>query len=410
MSLSIDQAPRKNTEAWKPYTVIIGALAIILYFLPFDTGSFGTIDFVQYWSAWKLMAQGQNPYDPFLLHNIQSALSSAPSPLIYSWNPPWTFTLLAPFHLPSFLGAAKLWCLFQVCSLLFIASKAPKALNVPNIGVVGGACVALAFLPSLYTIFYGQLGTLFALACTCFLLALRRHSYALAGISLLPLTLKPHLFVLLAIPGIVWLMQIPRAAAVRFLLGSMGGFALLIGVTYAVEPSSISWWLNAMLGPYIAHPQRIHYQQWMTHTPATALRLALLHIYGVNPTWPLLVIPAGGFVLTALYFFIRRPFINWTTLLPSMLCLSFASSSYAWVYDQPPLVLCQYLLISHALNGRRDAISSSILIGCVGIQLAPLLLAATNNLPGYAFFLMPWALLALSLWANRRERITPRSY
>lgn len=400
---------RNTLQPWKFYAVVIGALAVVLYFAPLQNGAFATIDFLQYWSAWSLMSQGVNPYDPYLLLGAQSGLSSPSSPLIFSWNPPWTFTLLAPFLLLPFSEGAAAWCLFQIGALFFIATTAPKALKTKDLGVIGGTSVVLLFLPSLYAIYYGQLGILFAFSITCFLLALDRKRYLISGVSLLPLTVKPHLFALCLIPGLFWLLQIPRADAVRFLLGCVGGFVLIVGATIAVEPSSLSWWLGAMVGPLDGPPELIHFQQWMTHTTSTAVRLTVREMYGVNPMWPLLTLPATAFLLTGSYFFIRRPLIVWPSLLPFMLCLSLATSSYAWVYDQPVLALCQYLLVAKALSCEEKVCRTSLLIGCAATQLVPFILLSLNCLPGYSFFLMPWSFLVLLLLARHHKGTPPEN-
>ena len=383
-----------------PYAVVIGGLAVLLWFFPLKVASLGTIDYVQYWSAWRLLAQGQNPYDPTLLHQTQSALSSAQSSLIYSWNPPWTYILLAPFLLPPFIPGATLWCLFQVGALLFIGLNAARALKVQSLGLIGGVCVSLFFLPSLYAIYYGQLGILFALSCTTFLLALNATRYTVAGISLLPLALKPHLFVLCVIPAVLWLTQVPRDHAKRFLVGAIGGFAVLLGTTVVLAPSSLSWWFNTIAAPSVSHPGPHPLKKWMTHTSTTALRLLIDEKLELHPTWLLVPIPAGAFVLTLIYFWVRKPRIDWNTLLPPMLCLCLATSSYAWVYDQPVLILCQYLVLSRALTYRSTLTRYLILIGCILTQLVPIILTTRQHWEGYWFFLMPWALLILLMTAR----------
>jgi hypothetical protein len=234
-------SPIKNAQAhetlpYAPYLFIIALLGVLLAFLPMNAGGFGAIDFIQYWSAWRLLASGQNPYDAALLHEIQETIAPQSLTLTYSWNPPWTYTLLAPFLALPFSIAARAWLLSQVAILLFIAWKAPKALNIGSLGTVGSACAVLLFLPSLYSIRYGQLGTLFALSVISFLLAIHGRRFGMAGLSLIPLTVKPHLFLLCAIPGILWLMHMSKRDRIRFLHGGLGGFALLLCITLIAAP------------------------------------------------------------------------------------------------------------------------------------------------------------------------------
>ena len=385
----------KSDASWVPYSLILGLVGITLVLVPFQPESFGTIDFIQYWSAWRLISSGQNPYDPGLLYETQMALMPTLSELIFSWNPPWTFTLLAPFLAFPFSIAAKLWCLFQIAILLFVAAKGSKALRAPPLSTLGAAFAALFFLPSLYSIRYGQLGTLFALALTCFLLSVNSRRYLLAGLSLLPLSVKPHLFILLVIPGVLWLTQIPRESAKRFLGGAIGGLVALVGITLILSPSSLSWWLTAVTDSSETHSKFVHFERWLTHTTVTAVRVFGHYMQGSIPSWPMVILPTTAFTLTSLYFWLRRPTIEWTRVLPPMLCLSIATSSYGWVYDQSALLLCNYLLFARVSKLKERWVAVGFSIAIVSTQAIPILLTSIVTLPPYSFFLLPWALLAL---------------
>jgi hypothetical protein len=384
-------------NSWIPYTCSIVLLGIIISLSPLQVGSFGTLDFVQYWSAWKLLENGQNPYDAILLHNTQASLSTSTPTLTYSWNPPWTYTLLAPVLTLPFTLAARAWLLAQVAMLFFIAWQAPRALNIRSIGTVGGACAVLSFIPCLYSLRYGQLGTIFALAITSFLLALNTKRYGLAGLSLIPLTLKPHLFLPCAIPGLLWLIQIPRKDMRRFLVGGLGGFAVLVGITLLVAPMALTWWLEAMTQKPSSTSQLVHFKDWMTHTTATALRVVSMATWGTNPTWPLMAIPLVACFGITLVILVRRPTIMWPSLAPRLLCLSLATSSYGWVYDQSALVLCQYLLVAQALTYDTRLVRYGILLGVISPQIIPLVLLTADGTEAFLFFLLPWFFLILTV-------------
>ena len=385
----------QNEASWGPYAVILGLVGVILTLVPFQPESFGTVDFIQYWSAWRLMSHGQNPYDPELLYATQAALTPHLTGLIFSWNPPWTYTLLSPFLALPFSIAAKLWCLFQVAILLVVAARGSKALGAPPLSTVGAAFAALFFLPSLYSIRYGQLGTLFALALFCFLLSVNSRRYALAGLSLLPLSVKPHLFILLVIPGILWITQISRESAKRFIGGALGGFVALVGMTLVLAPESLSWWLSAATNTTDPPSKLVHFELWKTHTTATAVRALGEYAQGAPPLWPMVMIPTTAFALTSLYFWRRRPTIEWTRVLPPMVCLSIATSSYGWVYDQSALVLCNYLLFARVSRLTEKWTAMGFIIAIISVQAIPVLLMSTIALPPYSFFLLPWGLLAL---------------
>jgi hypothetical protein len=391
---------------WIPYTIIFGAVGLVLVLFPPQVGSFGTIDFVQYWSAWNLLLQGKNPYDPALLHQAQSALASGSTALVFSWNPPWTYTMLAPFLMLPFTVAATAWLIFEVGALFFIAAQLPKALKLPSLGPVWGLVATTAFLPTLYSLRYGQLGILFTLSLICFLLAVNDRKFRLAGLALLPLSAKPHLFILCIIPGILWLRQIPREAMKNFLFGAIGGATILLLTTVMLEPLSIGWWLESMTSDFSSTSAMIPLQNWMAHTSVTAIRLLSIAFTGVNPTWPLFAVPLASCIATSLYFFLRKPRIEWNLILPPMLCLSLATSSYGWVFDQTILIPCQYLLLVQGVSHASSAVGRGILLLTISVQVIPLALTMAALMTFHYFFLFPWIYLTLLLAIPRAREFT----
>ncbi len=67
-----------------------------------DTRILPPDDFVEYWAAGRLNAQGQNPYDPGLLMPLEVAAGRPLEQAILMWNPPWTLT--HPACYPSVFG------------------------------------------------------------------------------------------------------------------------------------------------------------------------------------------------------------------------------------------------------------------------------------------------------------------
>jgi hypothetical protein len=145
----------------------------------------------------------------------------------------------------------------------------------------------------------------------------------------------------------------------------------------------------------------VHFSNWMTHTTATAIRFATIKVWGFSPTWPLMAIPFGAFLLTVIFFGRRRPVIRWDTLMPQLLCLSLATSNYGWIFDQSVLVICQYALLTRAMPHQGQRMNYGILLGVAASQLAPLVFFEMYNAPPFVFFAMPWGLFALLLVTSR---------
>src|SRR5438128_2601871 len=78
-------------------------------------------DFVEYWAAGRLNAQGENPYDPDKLLPLERSIGRDTDEAIMMWNPPWTLALAMPFGLMDGRAAQLLWLLL---GFLFIGGGA----------------------------------------------------------------------------------------------------------------------------------------------------------------------------------------------------------------------------------------------------------------------------------------------
>ena len=67
-----------------------------------DAGKIPLYDFIEYWSASRVLVQGGNPYDSAELLAAQRGAGWVDPKPIMMWNPPWTFPLLIPFSMLSF--------------------------------------------------------------------------------------------------------------------------------------------------------------------------------------------------------------------------------------------------------------------------------------------------------------------
>ncbi len=384
--------------------IVLAGLTILLIVAmtsvcPLTPGGPGTIDFVQYWSAWQLMQRGDNPYDAQLLAQIQSSLTGTSDFLIFSWNPPWTFVALSPVLSLPFNQSASMWFGIQVALLLVISIAAPRGLGTYVPRPLVCALATSLFFPVLQSMKMGQLGILFAASISLFLYLQSLGAFFLAGLSLLPLTFKPHLFFLFVIPGILWIKQLPSRARTQFLVGSLGGFCLLVVWCCALWPSGFMYWLHALTSKQsgLMGAQAVHISDWQTATIVTWIRLMLQHYTGVLAAWPMLTIPLLSFIVCSLYLYRHCRPVRWETLTPPLLCLSLGTSNYGWVFDQSVLVVCQIGLISalYTLHDRARIFACILLLA--GLQALAIIGSNVLRLPQQFYAWVPWAYLAL-LW------------
>lgn len=376
----------------------VGALiAVITTHYPLSLGAVGTVDFVQYWSAWQVMLDGGNSYNPQEIYAVQASLTSTPFPLMFSWNPPWTYTLLSPLLGLPFQESATLWLLVQVLFLCLIASIVPLTFSLPQLHPLKGALAVTFFFPVLNSMYWGQLGILMAASIASFLFYERKGRLFWAGVTLLPLTMKPHLFFLFIPPAIKWIGQIPRRDQSRFLLGAIGGFVILVVLTLAIAPGSIASWFASFSASSTAATttHTIHFQDWQTATLATWVRIGIQHFTTYLPTWPLSLFPLTGTLASAVYFFRNSDAVIWSEVAPPLLCLSLLMSNYGWTFDQSVLLVGHVVVISRAYQYSSRGARYAMIIAAFSVQFLALLLSRWADAPQHYFVWMPVAMLCL---------------
>ncbi|MCE9530796.1 MAG: DUF2029 domain-containing protein [Planctomycetes bacterium] len=150
-------------------------------------------DFVEYWAAGRLNSQGLDPYDPNLLLPLEISAGRDTDVAIMMWNPPWTLTLAMPFGRMESRAAQLLWVMFGI---FFIAAGADLTWKIfggpPHLRWVSWL-LAFTFLPTMFVLGSGQIGTWILAGIVLFLYCERRGWPLLAGASTVFLAVKPHL-------------------------------------------------------------------------------------------------------------------------------------------------------------------------------------------------------------------------
>ncbi|MGH7852875.1 MAG: hypothetical protein ACREP3_05505, partial [Candidatus Binatia bacterium] len=104
-------------------------------------------DFIEYWTATKLLLNGGNPYSPSELLASQHALGwSQPEPLMM-WNPPWTLSFTLPFGLVDYQTAQLAWFLSHTL-IIFVGAKLLWKIYGGDVGKSRYAAISvLSFAP-----------------------------------------------------------------------------------------------------------------------------------------------------------------------------------------------------------------------------------------------------------------------
>jgi len=390
-------------------TLFVAALAlawIALYRGGFDAplrvGDRGTVDFVQYWSAFNLLITKQNPYDGALMHAVQSTVGQSPTYTTLMWNPPWTPLLMAPITALPFGTAALAWLSVSIVCLGAIACLAPTALGYPRLPLVVSAGATVFFYPVTDALILGQLSLPLTLGFIGALLALRLERYRSAGAIAACLTVKPHLFFLFIPPTLMWLAHTTPEIRRRCLGGFTAALVGLILLTSAVSPPAIGWWFESF-GTTPAGPGGIAVRDWQTATLATALRRLAAEITGAVPTWPMYGLPLVALLLVGCALSRSAEPISWPRLAPPLACLSLGLNPYGWLYDQSLLVICQIAIIGNAWQSASPRRRGVTALTLVLFNLTIAVIAAQPWSAQHHHFWIPWALLAL-WWTTSTTR------
>jgi hypothetical protein len=322
-------------------------------------GDIGTIDFIQYWSSRQLLLRGENPYDPALLYEVERA-QGLPDPVpIMMWNPPWLVMLLSPALAFDFLTSCAVWLGVSIV-LIAIAGVLAARTYVPGVRPEPIVVAAMfLFEPHLSSIRFGQLGVLYAVCVAAFLWGARRNDAMTMGLSLVPLTVKPHLFYLAFVFLAYWVLVERKWKVV---LWAAVGFGVLLASTELSYPHAIARWLEALGTRPPMH--------WAVGTLVGIVRTIVFSLTDEVVQWPLVVIPGITTAAFVAWLAIVRPDPDVVWRLPAVLGLSLFTAPYGWLFDQAQLVVIQVGLVALVSRpGTRPGVRRPVLLALALVQI-----------------------------------------
>ncbi len=365
--------------------LLIGALGILGTRLVNQShyGSLGTADFIQYWSAASLLIDGEDPYDPGLLLEVQQHLGrSHPQPL-RMWNPPWLLILLLPILSFDFGLSTALWLIINLGIMLFCGTFIWRFFGGPTgAGLLVAWIASVSFFPFLLCWGVGQTSCLVLLGVVLFLLSDRVGSPWLGAAGLILVSCKPQNVYLFCVVVAVWVVRernwkLPAASAV--LLGVAAAILTLLRPPWVVD------YLRALEQPPL---------YWATPTLGGILRQYFSIQSSTVQYLPPLVTAAASLLLIS-----RQPKMVWRSSISLVLLVSSLSSPFGWSYDQVLLLfpclesIVRVLAPGQIAPGRR-VLTVLIVLGYSGSLLAFNVLGVDevhrfwlNLLPLLAFFL-----------------------
>ena len=281
----------------------------------------GVRDFVEYWSASRVLLNGGNPYAPIELLVLQQSVGWPGSTALLMWNPPWTFPLTLPFALLNFPTAQFVWLLVQLLTIL-ICTRLLATLY----GGSSESCrfewgVALSFVPTAFVLIIGQISPMVLAGITGFLVLTSQRKWLPAGAALAVVSIKPHLLYLFWLALLLWLC---REGHWRMVFGTMIAFLIIALIPVYFD--------RAIYGQYFQlYTLEGILQPFGQATPT--LRNIFPFLLGRSDHW-LQSLPTVIGIAWLVYYWQRlKPHWQWSEELPLVLLVSVTTSFFAWTYD-----------------------------------------------------------------------------
>ncbi len=400
-----ESSKASSGDGWRPWAFLT-ALAVFFsglawYALPEHVIS---VDFICYFTAARLLAGGESPYDLERQTEIQQALGwdrATTGHGLYDclpyFYPPW-FALACAVLLPFGYPAARAIFFFLNLEAALASGFLLRDTLAPGWRRLPALFVPLFFFSVLCTVL-GQTSLLVLIAAIATWKLLDRGRDRAAGIALACLAFKPQLTAILVLSVLVW-------AARQRRWGVAGGFlvtlALLVGVCTLLVPM---WPLQMLQAPRLSPPPTGPYP-WIGNTWFLVLRALGFE------TWPLvlaylaLAVPAVvGTARTAL----DRAAPVADVIAVSLLAAFFVAP-YGRHYDFPVLVVPTLLLAGRYLPRLAGAV---LLLALIVVPYAQFMVLARVKTACYpedpfhleaTFFWVPLLLAALWLLSAARDR------
>ncbi len=383
-------------------------LTLIITSGAYEYGSFGTVDFIEYWSAGQLWLQGANPYDFNAMAQLQNDVGLQDENAIMMWNPPWTLVFMAPLLFLNFLDAAKLWIAINLVLIYCSALMLCKALDYKfKNGLIIPFATLLFFYPILSCLKWGQIGIFLMFGISALLYSLRYQQFFRAGLCLCILSLKPHLFLILALAlGL----EVILRKRYLIILGFLTGISVLALTSYAVSPIGVHTWV-ASLFPSTSSGHGIEVTSWKVATLPGIIRIFCEN----NQLAQSRELSWLATLLGTLFYFGYRiknsseP--RWEIHLIPILCLSFFIAPHGWPYDFSSLALGQLVVLILALKSKVLTPSLVSKMGSLfAVSLACLLLLNFGIKSQHQYFLFPviFLIVYLAVIKNIEIHLSPK--
>jgi hypothetical protein len=300
-------------------------------------------DFLCYWTAGKLLSQGQSPYDPEAQTRLQHDLGwnkdlrgGGRYDFLPFYCPPWLALFTMPFGVVGYPAAERMWFFCNI-EFLLVASLLLKT-NLPSIPRLAPPIVLFTFFPTLLAVFAGQTTPLILLSITASWCLIDNHRDLAGGLVLAAVTIKPQLAAVVVAGVLLWALRRQRWRV-------LGGFAVGLGLLCLVSTAILPAWPIQLLRATRVTPLPTDLWPWVGTSWTLALRTIGLHGRTLWLAYAAASAPMIALALGAAW--------NCARPLREVLALgsiaAFFVSPYTQLYDFPILIIPLLVLLEGGL-------------------------------------------------------------
>jgi glycosyl transferase family 87 len=278
-------------------------------------------DFLGYWTASRLLLDGENPYSAGSLLKLQRSIGLDRSIPFVAYSPPWVLTFTWPFALVDYGTGQFAWLLIQTFVVFFSAVRLWRLYGNSSASYRIAWLAALSFTPLDLAVIRGQISPLMLVGLWGFLYSEKKQASFAAGLATTLIFFKPHLLYLFWLVLVLWIWQYRQW---RFALGIAAGGIAVLAVPLIIHPTVYFeygkiWQASEVPTPY----------DWAV----PALGHALRKIFQQSSAVLLFVPSLFGVIWLIVYWRRHRISWEWSERLPLLLLVSLCTCAYLWTFD-----------------------------------------------------------------------------
>jgi len=378
----------RRRRRWLSRFVLAVLLVVLAYQMTRLAGDSGVAsdDFVAYWSAARLLLNGQDPYDPDALLVLQRTVGWQRDEPMQMFYPPWGLAALLPLGMLPYPLGRLIWLLLNL-AIVFGCCDALWRLygGSPHLRWLAWL-LGISFAPTLVLLKTGQVSGLMLLGVTAFLSLAQRSRWAPAGAATALIAIKPQVIYLFWASLPIWCV---RERLWRVLAGGAAAGAVLTAVALALDADVFSQFLSGTQPFY-----------WATPTIASVLRLLARAISGHDAPHLAFAPALAGLAWIAASWRSRAGSWRWSDEVPLLAFASALTTPYAWSFDW--VLLLPGMMQVAAWSERQPSLRRPVGGAYAVVNMLALAINANVSIDFFQVWFTP-ALLAIYLWARQHR-------